>query len=53
MVNVDSDLLKQAVINVVQNAAQAMPEGGRLDLILETDRKTAELRIADEGVGIP
>jgi PAS domain S-box-containing protein len=53
MVNVDADLLKQAVINVVQNAAQAMPEGGRLDLILETDRKTAELRIADEGVGIP
>jgi signal transduction histidine kinase len=53
IVNVDADLLKQAVINVVQNGAQAMPEGGRLDLILETDRRTAELRILDEGVGIP
>jgi signal transduction histidine kinase len=53
IVNVDADLLKQAVINVVQNGAQAMPEGGRLDLVLETDRKTAELRILDEGVGVP
>jgi signal transduction histidine kinase len=53
MVNVDADLLKQAVINVVQNAAQAMPEGGRLDLMLETDRKSAILSILDEGVGIP
>ncbi|UWZ83155.1 sensor histidine kinase [Occallatibacter riparius] len=53
IVNVDADLLKQAVINVVQNGAQAMPEGGRLDLILEIDRRSAELRILDEGVGIP
>jgi signal transduction histidine kinase len=53
MVNVDADLLKQAIINVVQNAAQAMPEGGRLDVVLETDRKSAILSILDEGVGIP
>ncbi len=53
IVNVDADLLKQAVINVVQNGAQAMPEGGHLDLVLETDRKAAELRILDEGVGVP
>jgi len=53
VVNVDADLLKQAVINVVQNGAQAMPEGGKLDVVLETDRKFATLRILDEGVGIP
>jgi signal transduction histidine kinase len=51
--NVDADLLKQAAINVIQNAAQAMPEGGRLQVVLEEDRKTAVLRIADEGPGIP
>jgi signal transduction histidine kinase len=51
--NVDADLLKQAVINVIQNGAQAMPEGGRLRVTLEDDRKNAVLRIADEGVGIP
>jgi signal transduction histidine kinase len=53
MANVDADLLKQATINVIENGAQAMPEGGRLEVTLETDRKMAVLRIADEGVGIP
>jgi signal transduction histidine kinase len=51
--NVDADLLKQAMLNVIQNGAQAMPEGGRLEVILEESRKTALLRIADEGPGIP
>lgn len=51
--NVDADLLKQAVLNVIQNGAQAMPEGGRLEVALEEDRKAANLRIADEGTGIP
>ena len=51
--NVDADLLKQAVLNVIQNGAQAMPEGGRLEVILEESRKTSLLRIADEGTGIP
>jgi signal transduction histidine kinase len=33
--NVDADLLKQAALNVIQNGAQAMPEGGRLEVTLE------------------
>ena len=53
MVNVDSDLLKQAAINVIQNGAQAMPSGGTLRVTLEETRKVAVLRISDEGVGIP
>ena len=53
MANVDADLLKQALLNVIQNGAQAMPDGGRLQVLLEEDRKTAVLRIADEGTGIP
>jgi signal transduction histidine kinase len=36
--NVDADLLKQAALNVIQNGAQAMPEGGLLEVILEEDR---------------
>lgn len=58
--NVDADLLKQAIINVVQNAAQAMPQGGRLSVILEErpaanglPGRAATLRIADQGPGIP
>ena len=49
--NVDADLLKQAAINVIQNGAQAMPDGGTLRVRLEEDRKMAVLRIADEGTG--
>jgi signal transduction histidine kinase len=51
--NFDADLLKQAVLNVIQNGAQAMPEGGRLEVTVEEDRKFAVIRIADEGPGIP
>lgn len=51
--NVDADLLKQAALNVIQNGAQAMPDGGTLRVVLEDDRKMAVLRIADEGPGIP
>jgi signal transduction histidine kinase len=41
------------VLNVILNGAQSMPEGGKLDVVLEEDRKTALLRIADQGAGIP
>ncbi len=57
MASVDADLLKQAVLNVIQNGSQAMPDGGTLEVVLEEDRKTAGksalLRISDEGPGIP
>jgi signal transduction histidine kinase len=53
IVNSDPDLLKQALLNVILNGAQAMPEGGKLDVIVESDRKAALIRVQDEGVGIP
>jgi len=40
--NVDADLLKQAALNVIQNGAQAMPHGGRLEVTLEEERGGAE-----------
>jgi len=51
--NIDADLLKQAVLNVIQNGAQAMQQGGTLEVVLEEDHKSGVLRIADEGPGIP
>ena len=51
--NCDADLLKQAALNVIQNGAQAMPEGGTLEVTLAEDRKFAVLRISDQGSGIP
>jgi signal transduction histidine kinase len=41
MANFDADLLKQALLNVIQNGAQAMPDGGTLEVILEEDRDSA------------
>ena len=45
--------LRRAVLNVVQNAIEAMPEGGTLRL--ECVRTTTEVhvRIRDSGVGMP
>jgi signal transduction histidine kinase len=52
-VRVDRDLLKQAVLNVVVNAMQAMPEGGELRFESSVQKDMAELRISDTGSGIP
>jgi signal transduction histidine kinase len=41
MANFDADLLKQALLNVIQNGSQAMPEGGTLGVVLEEDRDSA------------
>jgi len=51
-VRVDRDLLKQAMLNVVVNAIQAMPEGGELLFEATATEDTAELRISDSGAGI-
>ena len=45
MVNVDADLLKQAILNVVRNGAQAMPGGGTLEVILEEGPKAGSLNV--------
>jgi signal transduction histidine kinase len=52
-VSVDVDLFKQAVLNVVVNAIQAMPEGGELRFEASASQDTAEIRISDTGPGIP
>src|SRR5271170_3131895 len=53
MAKVDADLLKQALLNVVLNGAQAMAEGGKLEVRLAEDGRMAYLSIHDQGSGIP
>ena len=50
---VDRDLLKQAVLNLVLNAVDAMPGGGQLQLTLSRRGEVAEITVADSGKGIP
>ncbi len=52
-VRVDSDLLKQALLNVVLNGVQAMPGGGILTLSSQAGDHSATLEIRDQGGGIP
>ncbi len=53
IVKVDSDLTTQALLNVVINGAQAMPEGGPLEVRLTEDGRWAIIRVQDQGTGIP
>jgi len=52
-VRVDRDLMKQAVLNVVVNAIEAMPAGGELRFEATAGEDTAEIRVSDTGSGIP
>jgi PAS domain S-box-containing protein len=49
----DEDELKQAILNVVLNAVQAMPEGGALVLALARAPGAVRLSVRDSGRGIP
>ncbi|GJD81893.1 hypothetical protein GCM10007886_47570 [Methylobacterium gregans] len=46
-------LLNQVVMNILSNAADAMPEGGTIRVATRASEETDEIRICDTGPGIP
>ncbi len=48
----DQSQLVQVLINLILNAAQAMPQGGKITLTLEKNKKNIFIRVRDTGVGM-
>jgi signal transduction histidine kinase len=53
LARVDSDLMKQAILNLVINGVQAMNEGGTLTLKARRDEEMIFAEVLDQGCGIP
>ncbi|MGO1368993.1 MAG: two-component system sensor histidine kinase NtrB [Senegalia sp. (in: firmicutes)] len=49
---VDGEKLKQAFINIIFNAIQAMPRGGKLDINLIEEKNNLVISFKDTGIGI-
>jgi PAS domain S-box-containing protein len=52
-INGDEDMLRQAFVNLVQNAGQATPGEGTITFTTRREGDWVTAAIADEGVGIP
>ena len=52
-VKVDLDFIKQALLNVVVNGIQAMPNGGHLLISARRDEDVVVAEVHDQGTGIP
>ncbi|WP_213584792.1 ATP-binding protein [Paenibacillus sp. J2TS4] len=52
-VSCDANRLKQVFINILKNGIEAMPDGGRLDIVVTpTEKEGAQIHFIDEGIGI-
>lgn len=49
----DPEMLRQILNNLVANALQALPQGGRLEVTSRSDESSVSFSVRDDGVGIP
>ena len=49
---IDSEAIKQIVMNITLNATQAMPDGGHLNIASREENGSVVLIIEDTGIGI-
>ncbi len=52
LVYVDSDLVQQALLNLVLNGMQSMTDGGVVNIILRREQNLAVIEVKDRGTGI-
>jgi len=53
VLSLDGDKIKQALLNLVKNAVEAMPQGGTVTINVFTVNNVVILEITDTGEGIP
>ena len=53
MILADSEKLKRVFVNIIINAAEAMPAGGKLEIITRETDNMVMISFADTGEGIP
>jgi signal transduction histidine kinase len=51
-ISIDRRRFRQILLNLMNNAVDAMPSGGHIELTLETNDNQARLTIADSGTGV-
>jgi PAS domain S-box-containing protein len=52
-ISADPTQIQQVFINIITNAIQAMPNGGRIVISTKKKEDKVEIKISDTGVGIP
>lgn len=53
LINGDRDRIKQVLLNLIGNAIQYTPPGGKVCIIMEDEGDFAEISVKDSGPGIP
>ena len=52
-VQVDENQLRQALVNLVRNSLEALPDGGRIEVRVARESGQAVLEVIDNGPGVP
>lgn len=50
---IDKVKFQQLFSNLIRNAAEAMPDGGEIHLLISCDGSSVQIQVADTGCGIP
>ena len=53
MIDADTELIRQLVLNLMSNAVKFTPSGGKVTVLLEEEASAARIVVQDTGKGIP
>jgi two-component system sensor histidine kinase KdpD len=53
LLNIDGFLMEQVLVNLLENASRYTPAGSEIEITAVAGEKRAEIRVADNGPGVP